>query len=161
MLWKEEVRMPVAPQKVILVVDDSENDLGLLLRAFKIAAVTSPLQTVTNGEDAICYLKGEGRFSNRELYPMPALMLLDLKMPGTDGLEVLRWARSKHALDSLSIVVLTTSENLDDLKTAYELGANSFLSKPLLGDELSEMVRALHHYWIVSNRSVDQRGFVH
>jgi CheY-like chemotaxis protein len=152
--------MPVPSSKLILLVDDSEADASLLLRAFKIAQLATPIETVASGEDAICYLAGEGRFSNRERYPLPALMLLDLKMPGTDGFAVLQWARLRPAFDTLPIAVLTTSDNVEHLKTAYKHGANSFLSKPTLASGMAEMVKSLHDYWILSNRTLNHRGVV-
>ena len=145
--------MATAAEKTILVVDDSEHDVEILLRAFNAVAVQNPIQVVNNGEDAICYLAGEGRFSDRTKFPMPSVVLLDLKMPGTTGFDVLRWARSKAQLRDLVIIVLTTSELLEDIKLAYELGTNSFLTKPFTTPELNELIKSFHHYWIVSNRT--------
>ena len=141
-------------EKTVLVVDDSANDVDLLKWAFKGVGVRNPIQVVYSADDAICYLAGEGRFKDRKTYPFPVLVLLDLKMPGTDGFEVLRWVRARESMKHLIIIVLTNSELIEDIRRAYLLGANSFLTKPLPVDELNEMVRSFHNYWIVRNRTV-------
>src|SRR6266478_3502607 len=116
---------------LILIADDREDDVLLMQRSLEKAGVTNPLQVVHNGEETIAYLRGEGRFSNRAEYPLPALLLLDLKMPRKDGFEVLEWIRQESAIRALRIIVLTSSENIRDVSRAYELGANSFLVKPM------------------------------
>ena len=82
-------------------------------------------------EEAVDYLSGLGKYSNRAEYPLPSLILLDIKMPGLDGLEVLRWVRSQPGLKTIRVVMLTTSSDIRDVNTAYQLGANSFLTKPV------------------------------
>src|SRR5438046_1544463 len=115
---------------VILLAEDREDDVLLIRRAFARAQVTNPFFVVRDGEEAIEYLKGEGRYSNRAEYPLPSLMLLDLKMPRTDGFEVLKWIREQPDLRGLRVIVLTTSDHIRDANLAYQLGANSFLVKP-------------------------------
>lgn len=137
----------------ILVVDDDENDVLLLQRAFKKAGLASWFRVVTGGEQAINYLSGKGMYADRERYPLPFLMLLDLKMPGTDGFEVLRWARSESDLKQLLIVVLTSSNLQTDVDRAYELGANSYLVKPVEFDEMVHMVQRFQVYWSEINRT--------
>src|SRR5207247_4982072 len=88
-----------------------------------------PIQIVRNGDEAIAYLKGEGQYANRAEYPLPGLLLLDLKMPGKDGFDVLRWIRQQPGVSELRIVVLTSSDEIRDVNQAYQLGANSFLFK--------------------------------
>src|SRR5438034_11513986 len=116
--------------EVILLAEDNENHVLLIRRAFEQAGLVNPLYVVSNGEEAISYLKGEGKYANRDEYPLPCLMLLDLKMPKKDGFEVLEWLRGQPGFSSLRVVVLTTSEELRDVNRAYRLGANSFLTKP-------------------------------
>src|SRR5437660_5264305 len=118
-------------QSVILLVEDREDDVVLIRRAFDKAKVINPIQVVSNGEEAIWYLKGEGKYANRAEYPLPDLVLLDLKMPRVDGFEVLRWIRQQPGLSSVRVVVLTSSDQMRDVNEAYQLGANSFLVKPL------------------------------
>ncbi len=132
----------------ILLVEDDENDVLLLQRAFKRANLPYPLQVVRTGNEAIQYLAGEGRHADRRKYPLPFLVLLDLRMPGRDGFEVLRWLRATPGLEQILAVVLTSSEADPDVIKAYELGANSYLVKPG-GDEaqLEELLKLIERYW--------------
>jgi CheY-like chemotaxis protein len=145
--------MSATPLKAILVVDDFEDDVHLFLRSAKIVGLTSPIRHVDTVEDAISYVKGEGRFADRDSYPVPALVLLDLKLRGRNGAEVLKWLRSQPELVNIIVVAMTSSENPVIIKQAYQLGANSFVIKPFNADGLNEMVKGLHHYWLVMNRT--------
>jgi CheY-like chemotaxis protein len=118
------------------------------MRAFVKAGVFSPIQVVRNGEEAIAYLAGEGKFSNRAEYPLPNLLLLDLKMPRLDGFDVLRWVRQQSGLRALRVVVLTSSQDIHDVTRAYELGANSFLVKPMEFEHFTEVSKGLKQYWL-------------
>jgi CheY-like chemotaxis protein len=135
----------------ILVVEDDSNDVALLKRAFRRAQMTNPLQVVSDGDQAVAYLSGEGAYGDRTQYPLPSLILLDLKLPRRSGHEVLQWLRSQEGLKRLLVVVLTSSREGEDLDRAYDLGANSYLVKPVEFDALLEMVKALNLYWIVTN----------
>jgi CheY-like chemotaxis protein len=108
---------------------------------------------VTNGDQAIAYLKGEGAFSNRAEYPLPELVLLDLKLPGIDGFQVLRWIRQQPELKALRVVVLTSSDRIQDVNLAYQLGANSFLVKPVDFERFVEISQALKGYWLWLSRA--------
>ncbi len=132
--------------KTILLVDDSETDLMLMRFAFKKAEFDDQLQVVWNGEEAIAYLKGEGVFSNRNQYPLPAVMLLDLNMPMKNGFDVLTWARTQPALKRLSIIILTASMRPEDVERAFDLGAGSYLVKPGSLDALTAMIRCLRDW---------------
>ena len=116
---------------VILLAEDQADDILLTRKALDDGKVVHRLQIVRNGEEAIDYLHGFGNYANRVEYPLPDLMLLDLKMPCLDGFDVLHWARDQPALKALRIVVLTSSDDLDDVTLAYRFGADSFLVKPL------------------------------
>ncbi len=137
-----------AEQGVILLAEDREDEVMLLRRAFAEAGFLNPLQVVPNGEEAIHYLEGEGKFANRHEYPLPALVLLDLKMPRKDGFEVLQWIRQQPGLSTLRVVVLTASDAIRDVNRAYQLGANSFLVKPVDFPHFVEMTQALKGHWI-------------
>src|SRR5882724_10737681 len=116
--------------ETILVVDDDENDFLFIQQAFETAGISNPIQILRNGYEAIDYLKGEDPYSDRKMFPLPCLMLLDLKMPGCDGFQVLAWIRSQRSLRSFPIVVFSSS-NLDrDIKQAMELGAAAYSVKP-------------------------------
>ena len=134
----------------ILLVDDSENDLLLLRTAFEKAEFNIPLQEVHNGAEAIAYLKGDDPYSDRNKFPLPAVMLLDLNMPMKNGFEVLTWVRAQTGLKRLSIIVLTASTRTEDIERAFDLGANSFLVKPSSLDALAAMLRCLRD-WIQIN----------
>jgi CheY-like chemotaxis protein len=136
----------VAP---ILVADDDADDVVLLRRAFRKANLSNPIQVVHDGEAAIAYLSGEGRFGDRDDHPLPALMLLDLKLPRKSGFEVLEWIRSQPGLRRLRVVVLSSSSQSADVDRAHELGANSYLVKPVAFDDLVSMVRNLGTYWMI------------
>src|ERR1051326_7062364 len=114
---------------VILLAEDREDDVLLIRRAFNKANLLNPLHVVQDGEEAIAYLKGEGQYANRAEYPLPSLLLLDLKMPRKNGFEVLQWIRQQPSLSALRVVVLTSSSEIQDVNMAYRLGSNSFLVK--------------------------------
>jgi CheY-like chemotaxis protein len=135
-------------QAVILLVEDSEDDILLIQRAFRQANIVNPLQVVRDGAEAIAYLRGHGPYNNRAEYPLPELLLLDLKMPGIDGFDVLRWLREQRGFGSMRIVVLSSSERIRDVNLAYQLGANSFLVKPVDFKDLVELTQAIHGYWL-------------
>jgi CheY-like chemotaxis protein len=130
----------------ILLVDDSENDLFLARTAFERAGFNSSLQEVRNGVEAIAYLKGEGPYSDRTKWPMPAVMLLDLNMPMKNGFDVLDWVRTQPGLRRLAIIVLSASMRTQDVERAFDLGANSFLVKPGRMEDFIEMIRCLRDW---------------
>ena len=139
-------------QPFVLIAEDSENDLLMLQRAFRQASITAPVQFVTDGEQAIAYLKGEGKFARRDEFPLPDVLLLDLKMPRKNGFAVLEWLRTQPSLRHLRVVVLTTSEDLRDVNRAYALGAASFLTKPVNFVEFKDTIQAMYNYWMALNR---------
>ena len=125
----------------------------LTRRAFKLAGLINPLFVVQDGEEAIAYLKGEGKFSNRTEYPLPTLLLLDLKMPRKNGFDVLEWLRTQPSLAALRVVVLTTSDQIHDVNRAYQLGANSFLTKPVDFRDFVQLSSAIKGYWLWISRA--------
>jgi CheY-like chemotaxis protein len=133
---------------VILLVEDRADDILLVQKAFAKGDINNPLVVVRDGEEAMAYLTGEGRFSNRAEYPLPDLILLDLKMPRIDGFEVLGWIRRQPGFASIRIVVLTSSDAIQDVNRAYALGANSFMVKPLDFENVVEMAKMLRTYWL-------------
>ncbi len=135
----------------ILLVEDEENDVMLLQRAFRRAGMVNPLQVVRHGDDAVAYLEGTGVYADRAAYPLPVLVLLDLKLPRRTGLEVLEWVKGQTGVKKIPIVVLTSSKNDSDVDRAYELGANSYLVKPVSFETLLELVKSLELYWLVLN----------
>ena len=142
---------------VILLAEDNDDDVAMLRRAFLQAGIDLPLQVVPNGEEAIAYLMGEGRFSNRAEFPLPDLFLLDLKMPGTDGFEVLAWLRQHPTLAPLRTVVLTTSDEIRDVNQAYLLGANSFLTKPVDVTDFKSTLQEMFNFFLFKAKRPEVR----
>ncbi len=133
-------------KQTILLVDDGVNDVTLMRIAFKKAGFNNPLQEVHNGEEAITYLKGVGDYSDRDKFPLPAIMMLDLNMPMKNGFDVLAWLRTQPKLKCLTVVVLTASMRREDVERAFELGANSFLVKPSTIDDFTAMIGCLRDW---------------
>ena len=142
--------MPDLP--LILVVDDLEEDTFLIRTSLEKANVDCTFQAVRSGEEAISYLKGEGKYRDRQEFPLPDLILLDLKMIGMDGFEVLEWIRQHPTLRTLRVVVLTSSDQMQDVNRAYEFGANSFLVKPLDFKNYVQLGQFLNGYWLKLDR---------
>jgi CheY-like chemotaxis protein len=135
-------------EAIFLLVEDSDDDILLTRRSFRRAEIRNPLQVVHSVDEAICYLGGEGLFSNRLEFPLPALVLLDLKMPRREGFELIEWVRSQPSFLALRIIVLTSSDSRSDVERAYDLGANSYLVKPVESEAFVEALRMLKQYWI-------------
>ncbi|HEY9805145.1 MAG TPA: response regulator [Candidatus Obscuribacterales bacterium] len=144
--------MPSMPGSVLLVEDDP-NDVLLIQRAFTKASLQLPMQVVDNGEAAVAYLAGKDDYGDRDRYPLPILMLLDLKLPCLSGHEVLAWLRQQPNLKRLPVVVLTSSQEMGDINRAYDLGANSYLVKPVAFNALIDIVKLLDLYWIALNQA--------
>jgi CheY-like chemotaxis protein len=140
-------------QTTILAVEDDSNDALLLRRAFTKANVLNAVQFVSTGTDALCYLKGVGKYQDRLEFPLPGLILLDLKLPDMTGHDVLAWVRCQPCFQSLRVVVLTASTNMTDINLAYHLGANSFVSKPADLESFVQLSRALRGYWLGLDRA--------
>jgi CheY-like chemotaxis protein len=135
----------------VLLVEDDANDVMLTARAFEQAGFVNPLQVVPDGEAAIAYLSGEGRYADRQRYPLPILLLLDLNLPRVSGFEVLAWLRAVPDIRRLPVIVLTSSEQSPDINRAYDQGANSYLVKPVGFERLLGLVKTVGLYWIATN----------
>ena len=140
---------------VVLLVEDADDDILIIRKAFQSAGISNPLHIVRDGEAAIAYLAGTGKYAIRDEYPLPALVLLDLKLPGIDGFEVLRWIRQAPGLNALRVVVLTSSENIRDVNAAYELVANSFMVKEMDFQNTIELARLINDFWLVKAKVPD------
>jgi len=136
--------------KPILQVEDDPNDVFLLQHAMKAAGVANPIQVATDGRQAIDYLEGAGKFVDREQFPLPCLVLLDLKLPYVMGLDVLKWIRQQPGVAPI-VILLTASAEDADIATAYRLGANAFLTKPSKSSKLVEMAKAIKDFWLTHN----------
>lgn len=138
-------------RRTVLVADDDQNDINLLRRAFQKAGIEVPITTVRDGEEAIHYLHGDKEFADRTAFPIPTLLLLDLKMPRADGFEVLEWLRRQAGLKRMPVIVMTSSDEPQDVDRAYDLGANSFVKKPDDFTDLTRISQKLHEYWLETN----------
>lgn len=138
--------------QTILLVEDNPADILLIQRAFRQADLSHiSLQIVRDGDAAVLYLSGEREYLDRERYPLPMLMLLDLKLPRRSGHEVLEWLRQQPDLKRLPVIMLTSSREVFDVNQAYELGVNSYLVKPIGFAALVEMLKTLNLYWLMLN----------
>ncbi len=146
----------------ILLAEDNEDEVFLLQQAIKKAKVAICLHVVSNGLEAQSYLKGDGAYANREQYPFPDILLLDLNMPRMNGFEVLQWLRGDKQCRGLVVHILTASARDTDVDRAYELGANSYIIKPARVDQLTAFVTALHqwHRFTAFPRKQDTRDAI-
>ena len=136
--------------KTILQVEDDPNDVILLQHALSKVGVANPIQVAGDGQQAIDYLQGAGKFADRTKFPYPCLVLMDLKLPFVTGLDVLRWIRQQPGT-VLTVLMLTASGSEAEIVEAYRLGANAFLTKPSEASKLEEMVRAIKDFWLTHN----------
>lgn len=136
----------------ILLVEDNPNDVELTLRAFKKNNLTNPIQVVRDGEEALEFIFGTGAYANRRIEDGPKIILLDLKLPKVDGLEVLRRVKSDARTKAIPVVVLTSSREERDIVESYQLGVNSYIVKPVDFDQFIESARLLGLYWLLLNQ---------
>lgn len=128
---------------IVLIVDDSENDILLMRTVFGRAGFVQPLRFARDGEHAIAYLRGDGTYGDRQQFPLPTVVLLDLNMPRKNGFEVLEWIRQQPGLKRLRVYILSASSRPEDIERTYDLGANSYLVKPSNLDGLMQMAKCL------------------
>ncbi|HEV8541143.1 MAG TPA: response regulator [Verrucomicrobiae bacterium] len=136
----------VLPRPVILLVDDNPHDVVLIRLAFRRVGIIDTIHLVKDGLEAMRYIKGEGAYADRIQFPVPTLILLDLKMPQTSGFDVLQWIREHPELSSIVVVVMSGSNNDEDIGRAYDLGANSYLIKPTRFEDMVRMMESLKDY---------------
>ena len=137
--------------KTILLVEDNLDDVDLTLRALKKNNIKNEVVVVNDGAEALDYLFGTGKYSNRDLTVMPTVILLDLKLPKLDGLEVLRTLRANNQTKLLPVVILTSSKEEQDIISGYSLGVNSYVQKPVDFNQFADAVCNLGLYWLLLN----------
>ena len=145
-------------QKTILLVEDNPDDEALTLRALKQHRISHKVVVARDGVEALDYLFGTGAYTGRDLHVMPQVILLDLKLPKVDGLEVLRRLRAHEQTRLLPVVILTSSKEEQDLIQGYSLGANSYVRKPVDFTQFAEAVRQMGLYWLILNEPPPQIG---
>lgn len=131
----------------ILLVEDNDDDISLLKRAFLKAGIDAPVHSCSDGAEAIEYLHGEGNYSDRNKFPFPRVLITDLKMPRCSGFDLLQWLDQHPDCSVIPTIVLTSSREEKDVKKAFELGANCYFQKPSTFTELCELVRLSHEFW--------------
>jgi two-component system, response regulator len=146
----------VSRNNIILLVEDNPNDVELTLRAFRKSKVLNEIRVVCDGVEALDYLFSAGTFAGRDPSAAPELVLLDLKLPKIDGLEVLRRMRADERTRRTPVVVLTSSGEERDIVSSYDLGANSFVRKPVDFSEFLDAAQQLGLYWLVLNQTANR-----
>jgi two-component system response regulator len=139
-------------EKTILLVEDNPDDELLTLRALRKNKILNEVKVVRDGAEALDYLFGAGKYAGRDTMEMPQVVLLDLKLPKLDGLEVLRRLRADELTRRLPVVVLTSSDEEQDILASYDLGANSYVRKPVGFHQFIDALRQLGLYWLVLNQ---------
>ena len=139
--------MESKPQ-VVLSVDDNDVDGALLERAFKRTSIPARLYRVSEGPQAMAYLAGDGIYRDRDSYPLPDLVLLDLAMPKMSGVEVLKWIRQQNVVRKTRVLIFTSSEKPEDVQAANEIGADGYVLKPTKFDDLKKLVKQIHEEWL-------------
>ena len=132
---------------IILLIEDEDSDIFLLQRAAQKSGAGHSLYPVHDGEEAICYLRGQGQYGDRSRFPLPNVVLTDLKMPRLDGFGFLRWLRENPECSIIPIIVCSNSGMESDVREAYRLGANAYFKKPYEVDQLIELLRAAYDFW--------------
>jgi CheY-like chemotaxis protein len=139
--------MKMQPPIEILIADDDEEDRMLIIDALRESRLNNKIQQVENGEELIQFLKNEGKFADKNNFATPGLILLDLNMPKKDGREALKEIKANQKLRSIPIVVLTTSKAEEDILRSYDLGVNSFITKPVTFTSMVDVMKTLNRYW--------------
>lgn len=135
---------------LVLIAEDSEADIFFLLRAFAAARLKNPVYVVRSGSEALEYLSGAGKYADREMFPMPAIVFIDLKMPKPDGFDVLRWKELHIRASRILWVAVSNFDGVKTINDAYAAGATTFLAKPLDGMDVRNLVDAFEEYWTMT-----------
>jgi DNA-binding response OmpR family regulator len=144
--------MEINSEIEILIVEDNPNDAEMTLRALKKNNLSNQVLVLSDGEEAIDFIFAKGKFSNREMHARPKMILLDLKLPKVDGLEVLKEIKGNEKTKIIPVIVLTSSKEESDMIKSYQLGVNSYIVKPVDFDKFVEAVRELGLYWLLLNQ---------
>jgi CheY-like chemotaxis protein len=135
----------------ILLIEDNRMDVELTLDGFREAHITNTIHVANNGQEGLEYLFGNGKYADRQTFPLPYLILLDLKMPRIDGFEVLRQVKATPLIRRIPVVILTSSKEEGDRALSYDIGANSYLVKPVSFEGFAEVIRQINGYWLLLN----------
>ncbi len=150
--WQTNYKLVRAPSNFLLLADDDDEDALLLQRALKKMPYQIPNRRVRDGEELIAYLRGEGQYANREEFPFPNTLLIDLKMPRKGGFEVLEWLKAHPKCCVIPTIIWSSSQLPADVQRAYEMGANAYLVKPGSFDELRDMLEKMLAFWALCTK---------
>jgi CheY-like chemotaxis protein len=142
----------MTPPRQLLLVEDNEDDVFLMTRALRSAEIDLPIQVISDGQEALNFFAGHGEYADRTAHPLPLLTFLDIKLPQVSGLELLGWIRSRPELRRAIVIMLTSSSHPEDVRRAYDLGANSYVVKPASFQQLVEFAKGFKQYWLSCNR---------
>jgi two-component system, response regulator len=148
----------IADKKIILLVEDNPDDVELTIRAFRQNKISNKMIVARDGVEALDYLLGTGKYAGRNVQDLPVVILLDLKLPKIDGLEVLKRIRENELTHLLPVVILTSSKEQQDLINGYQLGANSYIRKPVDFNKFTEAIKLLGLYWLILNEQAPVRN---
>lgn len=138
--------------KSVLLVEDNNDDVFFVRKAFEKAGFANCLDVATDGQEAINYLSGKGKYADRAIYPLPSVVILDLKLPGVWGMDVLKWIRATPRLQALPVVIFTGSDDAEDARNAFMCGANSYFQKPSNLETFYSLVPGFCDFWLKWNR---------
>ena len=155
---ERELKYMESKPQVVLSVDDNDVDGALLERAFKRTSIPARLFRVSEGPQALAYLSGDGIYRDRDNYPLPDLVLLDLAMPKMSGVEVLKWIREQPVVKRTKVLIFTSSEKPEDFQAANQIGADGYLLKPTKFDDLKHLVKQIHEEWLALKRKGSKSG---
>jgi CheY-like chemotaxis protein len=144
-------RPEMSATQTVLLVEDNDDDVKLIQRAFKKTHLPQRVEVARDGGEALNYLTGAPPYDDRDHFPLPALVILDLKMPRVDGFDVLAAVKGTFGLRRIPVIVLTSSSELSDIHRSYDLGANSYLVKPVAFGRFAEVVSEIESYWLGFN----------
>lgn len=144
----------------MLIADDSEADIFFLLRAFEASQVQNKVFVTRSGRETLDFLAGTGEYKDRNVHPLPRIIFLDLYMPGVSGFDILRWKNSRPEYDESLFIALSNSHSIKDISRAYDLGANTFLTKPMEGSQVHNLLEAYQRFWsFVSPRRIEKKAY--
>ena len=159
MLWSE--MMMSAERLTVLLAEDDQKDVMMINLALERDGIPAEFHLVNDGEQVVEYLAGTGLFRNRSRYPFPDLVIVDLKMSRMGGMDVVKWLRNDLACSRMPVVILSGSGQMEDVREAYQAGANSYFQKPSSVDQLQTLLRAIVRYWLLTEKSVEVKHCGH
>jgi CheY-like chemotaxis protein len=147
--------MPDRNHGLILLVEDRPDEIELMKQALHQAGVGNPLRMISDGAEAIAYFEGRNRYADRNAFPLPRLVLLDLKLPNRTGLDIVKWLKSDERLKRIPVIIVTSSREPSDMEKAYSAGVNSYLVKPTSFRDFVDTMKITATYWIHYNSSLE------